>query len=160
MAPDHPTRTQVQVMPEGYQPRQRYDRRSWNSVWESLRFHGRRRGARRFGEGEDTYVDQPTRRVIILSCVIMGCSILDALLTLLYIERGGSEANPAMALAIDYGLGMFVGIKMVMTIFGVCTLALHQNFRLGLRGLYGMAILYAILLIYHGFIWLGELQVF
>ena len=136
---------------------QRLERRSQPTLLGSLRFHGRRQGARRLGEGYDTYVDRPTRRVVLLVGIITGCSILDALLTLLYIERGGGEANPVMALAIDSSLTAFVGLKMLLTFFGVSLLALHQNFRLGLRGLHVMTIIYLSLLVYHGFLWLEEL---
>lgn len=130
-----------------------YDRRSQTKLLGSLRFHGRRQSARRIGEGKDTYVDRPTRRVVVLIFTIVGCSILDALLTLLYIELGGVEANPIMALAINSGFTTFVGLKMLLTIFGVSLLALHQNFRLGLRGLYAMTIMYLALLGYHGLLW-------
>jgi hypothetical protein len=138
--------------------RNRHDRRQRHNVWASFRFSGQRQGARRDGEGENTYVDRPAQRVIILAYVIILCSILDALLTLLYIERGGGEANPVMAVAIDVSTTAFVGLKMALTIFGICLLTLHQNFRLGLRGLYGMTIIYLVLLAYHGIIWIGELR--
>lgn len=137
--------------------RERHDRRQRNNAWASFRFSGQRQRSRRNGEGEDTYVDHPARRVIILACVIIACSILDALLTLLHIERGGGEANPVMAVAIDFGMTAFVGLKMALTTLGIGLLALHQNFRLGLRGLYGMTLIYLALLVYHGIIWLGEL---
>ena len=103
-------------------------------------------------------MDCPARHVIILAYMIISCSILDALLTLLYIERGGGEANPVMAVAIDFGMTAFVGVKMALTIFGIGLLTLHQNFRLGLRGLYSVTIIYLVLLAYHGLIWLGELH--
>jgi hypothetical protein len=143
--------------PSESERRERHDRRQCNNVWASLRLSGRRQGSRRNGEGEDTYVDHPARHVVNMACVIIVCSILDALLTLLYIERGGEEANPVMAVAIDFGMTTFVGLKMALTILGIGLLALHQNFRLGLRGLYGMTIIYLILLAYHGIIWIGEL---
>jgi hypothetical protein len=137
--------------------RQQPDRRKAPTIWGSLRFGGRRQGARREGEGEDTYVDQPARHVTLLVGVILGCSILDALLTLLYIEQGGSEANPLMAVAIDSGEVWFVAFKMLLTVIGAVMLAIHQNFRMGLRGLYSMAVLYIALLFYHGILWLEHL---
>jgi hypothetical protein len=63
-----------------------------------------------------------------------------------------------MAVAIDFSMTAFVGLKMALTIFGIALLTLHQNFRLGLRGLYGMTIIYLLLLAYHGIIWIGELH--
>lgn len=138
--------------PHVSEQRQRTDRRKGTTLWGSLRY-GRRQGARRAGEGQDTYVDQPARHVTALVSVILVCSILDALLTLLYIQRGGGEANPIMALAIDSGMTTFVAIKMLLTAFGAVMLAIHQNFRLGLQGLYGMAVIYIALLLYHGIFW-------
>lgn len=140
----------------GPEQRQRTDRRKRSTFWDSLRY-GRRKGARREGEGQDTYVDQPTRHVTMLVSVILACSILDALLTLLYIQRGGGEANPIMALAIDSGMTTFVAIKMVLTAFGAIMLAIHQNFRLGSQGLYGMAFIYMALLFYHAILWTDQL---
>jgi len=142
--------------PADSERRKRHDRRQCNTVWASFRFSGRRQEARRYGEGENTYIDRPARHVIILAYMIISCSIFDALLTLLYIERGGGEANPVMAAAIDFSTTAFVGLKMALTIFGIALLAVHQNFRLGLRGLYAMTLIYLVLLAYHGLIWLGE----
>ena len=136
------------------QQRQQLDRRKATSIWGILRFGGRRQSARREEEGEDIYVDQPARHVTLLVSMILGCSILDALLTLLYLEQGGSEANPFMAVAIDAGQVWFVTLKMLLTVIGAMMLAIHQNFRLGLRGLYGIALIYVALLLYHGLLWL------
>ncbi len=138
-----------------YDRRSQHDRRQRPSTWwTSLRFHGRRRGARRTGEGHNTYVDRPTRRVTVLVCIITVFSVLDALFTLLYINRGGGEANPLMDFAIQFGPTTFLLTKMGLTVFGVTILALHQNFRAGLRGLYGISCLYVLLLGYHGVLWL------
>ncbi len=46
---------------------------------------------------------------------------------------------------------------MLLTAVGIVMLAIHQNFRLGLRGLYGMAIIYLALLVYHGILWIDYL---
>jgi hypothetical protein len=81
-------------------------------------------------------------------------SVLDALFTLLYVNRGGGEANPLMDFAIQLGPTTFLLIKMGLTVLGVTILALHQNFRAGLRGLYGISCLYILLLGYHGVLWL------
>lgn len=147
----------VRTPTEHVRERRQSDRRTRRTTpWTNLRWRGRRHGARRAGEGHNTYVDHTHRRVILMVCLITVCSILDALFTLLYIERGGVEANPLMARAIGLGTGTFVGLKMGLTGIGTVLLALHQNFRLGLRGLYAIALIYLILLAYHGFLWLGE----
>jgi Domain of unknown function (DUF5658) len=133
------------------------DRRTGRPTLRTVfRLRGQRKGARRAGEGHNTYVDHPHRHVVFMVWVITACSILDALFTLLYIERGGNEANPLMALALSLGVTTFVGLKMGLTGIGTVLLALHQNFRLGLRGLYSIVLIYLFLLAYHGFLWLGE----
>lgn len=137
--------------------RRQGDRRSGRPTLRSVfRLRGQRKGARRAGEGHNTYVDHPHRHVVFMVWVITVCSILDALFTLLYLERGGNEANPIMALALSLGITTFVGLKMGLTGLGTVLLALHQNFRLGLRGLYSIVLVYLFLLAYHGFLWLGE----
>jgi hypothetical protein len=137
--------------------RRQGDRRSGRPTLRSvLRLRGQRKRARRAGEGHNTYVDHPHRHVVFMVWVITVCSILDALFTLLYLERGGNEANPIMALALSLGITTFVGLKMGLTGIGTVLLALHQNFRLGLRGLYSIVLVYLFLLAYHGFLWLGE----
>jgi Domain of unknown function (DUF5658) len=152
--PNAPVKTAAEPMREQRLQADRRTRRA--TLWTSLRLRGRRQGARRAGEGQNTYVDRPHRRVSLMVGIITVCSLLDALFTLLYIERGGSEANPLMALAINLGVRTFVGLKMGLTGVGTVLLALHQNFRLGLRGLYGIVLTYLVLLAYHGFLWLGE----
>ena len=130
--------------------RQGDERRQPTSIWSILRLGGQREIARREGEGEETYVDRPARRVTLLVSIILSSSILDACLTLRYIELGGGEANPIMAVAINSGEAWFVALKMALTVIGVILLAIHQNFRLGLRGLYAMGAIYIALLFYHG----------
>ena len=130
--------------------RQGEERRQPTSIWSILRLGGQRKVARREGEGEETYVDRPARRVTLLVSIILSSSILDACLTLRYIELGGGEANPVMAVAIHSGDAWFLTLKMALTVIGVILLAIHQNFRLGLRGLYAMASVYLALLVYHG----------
>jgi hypothetical protein len=116
------------------------------------RSHGRRSVGRRGCEADNTYVDRPSPEVVILVIFVVICSALDALLTLLHIQQGGSEANPIMALALNQGIHSFLGLKMTMTVIGALVLAIHQNFWLGLRSLYAMALVYAGLLMYHAVI--------
>ncbi len=80
---------------------------------------------------------------------VLVCSALDAFLTGLYIERGGSEANPFMALMLIYGYTTFVSVKMALTGTGAWFLAVHQQFPLALHALYGLAFFYLALLAYH-----------
>jgi hypothetical protein len=80
--------------------------------------------------------------------VVVG-SVLDAVLTLLHLEAGGSEANPLMHLALAHGPTTFVACKLSLTGGAVWWLAAHQHFPLATRGLHGFAMGYGAVLVYH-----------
>jgi hypothetical protein len=84
-------------------------------------------------------------------------SLLDAYVTLVHIQHGGSEANPLMALALAHGPTVFVGIKMGLTGAGAWFLAAHQYFPLASTGLYGLVLGYGMLLVYHLVLAVGSL---
>jgi len=84
-----------------------------------------------------------------LTVVVYVCSILDALLTLLYLQDGGSEANPLMHLALVYSPTAFVALKLSITGGAVWWLAAHQQWTLAARGLHGLALGYGAVLFYH-----------
>jgi hypothetical protein len=88
-----------------------------------------------------------------LTVVVYGCSILDALLTLRYLEVGGSEANPLMQVALAYGPRVFVVLKVSLTGVAVWWLAAHQLWPLAARGLYALALGYGTVLVYHLVLW-------
>jgi hypothetical protein len=85
---------------------------------------------------------------VLVALVYVG-SILDALLTLRYLEDGGGEANPLMHLALAYGPTVFVALKLSITGVAVWLLAAHQQWPLAMRGLYGLALAYGAVLVYH-----------
>jgi hypothetical protein len=80
------------------------------------------------GEGRYIYVDWLAPRIAGLALFILTSSFLDALLTLLHVQRGGQEVNPLMALALHQGDAVFVAAKMAATGSGVWLLAAHQHF--------------------------------
>jgi hypothetical protein len=136
--------------------RQQADRRAHpTSFWSALRFHGRRKGFRRTGEGRKAYVDCPSRGVTWLLCVVIVGSVLDALFTLIFLGGGGDEANPVMALVLSHGHTPFVGLKMALTGLGAWFLAAHQNFPLAFKGLRVLAFGYLGLLLIHAAILLS-----
>jgi hypothetical protein len=130
--------------------RQQADRRSHpTTFWSIWRLGGRRKGFRRAGEADEAYVDCPSRRVLVVLSIVIGASILDALLTLVFLHNGGAEANPLMAVALKRGEAHFVGIKMALTDLGAWFLAAHQYFPLAFRGLHVLATGYVGLLLIH-----------
>jgi hypothetical protein len=87
--------------------------------------------------------------------VVVGASVLDAFFTLLFMQNGGHEANPLMAVVIEYGNTHFVGVKMTLTALGAWFLAAHQYFPLAFRGLHVLAAGYVGLLFIHAAILLS-----
>jgi hypothetical protein len=129
--------------------RQRVDRRRRLLSFAGLRRLCRRCIGRRRDGAENPYADSLSPRVIVLVFFVVLCSALDALFTLMYVQQGGDEANPIMAMALDQGMTSFVGAKMALTGLGAVLLAVHRHFWLGIRGLYVLALIYASLLVYH-----------
>jgi Domain of unknown function (DUF5658) len=126
------------------------DRRAQpTTFWSALRLRGRRRGFRRAGEADRAYVDCPSPRVVVLLFIVVVASVLDALCTLLFLQRGGAEANPLMSLVLSHGEMPFVGIKMASTVIGAWFLAAHQYFPLAFGGLHVLAAGYVGLLLIH-----------
>jgi hypothetical protein len=120
------------------------------TFWSALRWNGRRRGFRRTGEGRNAYVDCPAPCTVMLVLLIVCCSVLDAWLTLCHLADGGREGNPVMALALTAGPSVFLSVKMALSSLGAWILAAHQQFPLGMCGLYGLTLGYGVLLVYHG----------
>jgi uncharacterized protein DUF5658 len=126
------------------------DRRAHPTTLRSaLRWQGRRQGFRRSGEEYQAYVDCLAWRTVGLAILVYVGSILDAVLTLLHLQDGGSEANPLMHLALAHGPAVFVTCKLSITGVVVWFLAVHQQFPLATRGLHGLALGYGVVLIYH-----------
>ena len=135
---------------------QQSDRRAHpTTFWHALRVRGRRKGFRRAGEASRAYVDCPSQRTVVLLFFVLGSSALDALCTLLFIQRGGHEANPFMVLLLSHGEVPFVGVKMALTGLGAWLLAAHQGFPLASRGLHALAGSYMGLLLIHAVILLS-----
>lgn len=95
------------------------------------------------------YVDRFTGRDVALVVSILVLNLLDALFTLLWIGRGGAEANPFMAFMLELGDGFFLAQKCFMVGIWLIFLTVHKNFRLARVGLYSLAALYFLLLVGH-----------
>ena len=88
------------------------------------------------------------RTVVLALCVFVG-SLLDALLTLGHLAHGGTEANPWLARAFTHSTAWFLQLKMCLTGVGVWILATYHQYPLAARGLYGLALVYGAVLVYH-----------
>jgi hypothetical protein len=88
----------------------------------------RRQSFRRAGEGIRRYVDRLELCVSGWAILIIVLSSVDAMLTLLHLERGGEEWMPTMRWALSIDRGAFLGLKLAFTACGTVVLAAHQNF--------------------------------
>ncbi|GIX45897.1 MAG: hypothetical protein KatS3mg131_0108 [Candidatus Tectimicrobiota bacterium] len=125
------------------------------TLWSALRWRGRRRGFRRHGEGQNSFVDCPAPTTVALVLGVIVLSASDALLTLLHLGNGGGEANPLMAFTLNYGHTTFVGLKMAVTCLGAWVLGALQQFVLARFVLYFLIVVYTVIMGMHAAIWLA-----
>jgi hypothetical protein len=85
----------------------------------------------------------------ILPLLLVVLSVLDAFFTLICIQRGGSELNPFMSLALGYGPETFFTAKMILTVIPAIVLASLSRFRAANYGLYLVNIIYVGILFVH-----------
>ena len=119
------------------------------SAWRGLFGPNRRKGGRRAGETRNTFVDRFTAWDVGLLLLILVLNLLDAFFTLRWIQQGGAEANPFMAYMLELGDGFFLAEKCFVVGIWLIILTVHKNFRLAQIGLYGLAVVYSLLLAGH-----------
>jgi Domain of unknown function (DUF5658) len=93
-----------------------------------LLFNGRREHSRRDEDRGKAYVyDRYNQKFFFAITTILILSILDAVLTLVVIQRGASELNPVMAYFLELGTPSFIIAKYVLTSVGVLILLISKN---------------------------------
>ena len=118
-------------------------------LWSAFLGRRRRRHGRREGEGERIYVDRFRRRDVLLVVAILVLNIFDALFTLIWLQRGGAEGNPVMAWLLDHSTSAFLIQKCLVVGAWLVLLVVHKNFPLARIGLYSLAGVYSLLILYH-----------
>jgi hypothetical protein len=113
---------------------------------------GRRRGARRRGEDEGSFVDQYGLTTCALMIWVALMNAGDSFFTLLHLQTGGIELNPFAAFLLESGRFGFVGWKSLLITVPLCVLCLHKNFPLARLGIFAAASAYTLLFGYH--VWL------
>jgi hypothetical protein len=90
---------------------------------------GRRRGGRRDGENDGTFVDVHGPALFAIVTGIVALNLLDAWFTLLFLSHGGRELNPLVDTILGWGNWPFVVFKTIG--IGLCMvfLVLTKNFR-------------------------------
>jgi hypothetical protein len=132
------------------------DRRATpTSLWGAFPPAGRRLASRRAREHRRPYfVDRFSLVMFVTILLLVGASVLDAVLTIQLIEAGAREINPLMARLLDHGIEPFLLGKYLLTVAGLPLLLIFQNFylfgtRLRVGYLLPMAVaLYAVLIAY------------
>lgn len=108
-----------------------------------------RRAQGRRATDQSGYVDRYSRRDVLLILTVFLMNVCDAFFTMLWLERGGGEANPVMHFLLDIGPGAFLIQKCLVVGFWLVILLVHKNFRFARIGLYASLAVYATLLITH-----------
>jgi len=105
------------------------DRRTNNkSRLKYLLFNGRRVSSRREDDGGRAIIfDRYHQNLFLAITTILILSILDAVLTLVVIQRGATELNPVMAYFLEHGTPTFIVAKYVLTSIGVLILLIFKN---------------------------------
>ena len=111
----------------------------------------RRRSKGRRKTDRAGYVDIYDRGSWILVFSVMGLSILDAILTVLQLDRGViREANPIMSMTIAWGgIYAFFSLKAAMTAFPLAIIILHKEWLLAHYILRLCLLFYVLILFYH-----------
>lgn len=116
--------------------------------WSGARGPARREVGRRKSD-QAHYVDRYTRIDVVLILSVFLMNVCDAFFTMLWLDRGGREANPAMDFLLDIGPGAFLIQKCLVVGAWLVVLLIHKNFRFARIGLYASLAVYAVLLIMH-----------
>ena len=109
--------------------RHRIDRRTNNKArLKYLLFDGRRERSRRDEDRGKAYIfDRYNQKLFLAITAILILSILDAMLTLVVIQRGARELNPVMAYFLEHGTLTFIIAKYILTSIGVLILLIFKN---------------------------------
>jgi len=93
-----------------------------------LLFNGRRERFRRDEDRGKAFIfDRYNQKLFLAITAILILSIIDAVLTLVVIQRGATELNPVMAYFLDHGTSTFIVAKYVLTSIGVLILLIFKN---------------------------------
>lgn len=128
--------------------RETHDRRlhSWRTLtYCGFEGRGRRRHARR--KDCNYYLDWYGPRLVFTGIAVLVMSCLDALFTLMLLDRGADEANYFMARLQETSDELFVAVKLAVTAFGIIFLLMYAHFKIW-RIISGKRLLQTIVAIY------------
>jgi hypothetical protein len=122
-------------------------REAGTKVLSTYSLRGSRAAGRRAGERHNFYVDRYHTRDMAMATAILVLNILDAWFTLVYLGKGGTEANPIAQYLMDQG--WFIFSKAIVVGFCVLFLTVHKTFRFVRPALFVLLAFYTGLLLYH-----------
>ncbi len=113
----------------GLERRTGNDRRRLPSpILKRLRFKGMRESSRR---AEDRHriviLDRYKPSLLIATIVILGLSLLDAVLTLILLSQGARELNPVMRYYLSHGPQVFLLVKYGLTVLPVLIIVIGHE---------------------------------
>jgi len=103
-------------------------------------------------QGTGGYVDRYGPGLLFLLVLILGLNVLDAFLTMIVLEDGGSEMNPVVCSAIQLYGDRFWVWKFVMVSVPLILLCLHSKFRLVIPVLWGISAIYMTVILFQVFL--------
>ncbi|MBC8368962.1 MAG: hypothetical protein H8E25_03095 [Planctomycetes bacterium] len=116
-------------------------------------FFGGKRGEG--GSPESSYYDfYPLWTWIVLTSFLM-LNLLDAHFTLIYLQRGGEEANPIAVQLLASGMWAFIGVKAFGVGLGAVIFCILNDFKNARIGVFAALLFYQLLLLYHISLYLG-----
>jgi len=111
-------------------------------------FWGRRKAHRRTEDPQaNYYVDRVGGKYWAVIILIIVLSVMDSLFTLYHLKRGYREINPLLNAFLFHNY-YFLGIKYLLTVIGIISLALHKFFIFVRELIILLIILYIALYIY------------
>lgn len=116
--------------------------------WIGLRGPRRRSGGRRTSD-QTGYVDRYSRYDVALLLAVFLMNVGDAFFTMLWLDRGGQEANPVMNFILDIGPTAFLIQKCIVVGAWLLVLLVHKNFRFARTGLHISLLAYVLLTFLH-----------
>ena len=113
-------------------------------------------GGRRASNRSETYTDLYGPGVFAALLGICALNLLDAFFTLVYLQRGGTEANPIVDMMLRKSPTFFVFWKTFVLGNALAILCLHKNFRRARFGIVIGAGVYVLLTMYHLFLFFRQ----
>jgi hypothetical protein len=93
-----------------------------------LRFEGKRRSVRRAADRRRLVaLDRYRPSLFVAAMIVLSLSLLDAMLTLMLIDRGAYELNPLMAYYLTHGPRIFLLVKYGLTVLAVFLVVLADH---------------------------------